>query len=101
MSVYGEPIFHKQTENSEEYQCILTDYIEFLNNTREEQKGWFQQDKGEAHISDSSMTFIQEFLAERVTSVVYGLQSSGHFFMGHLEEWQKEPAYNFDEIKNR
>ncbi len=34
-----EPIFHKQTVNSDEYQRILTDIMALLNNTREKQKG--------------------------------------------------------------
>ncbi len=63
------PIFHKQTVNSEEHQCILSDFIALLYNTREERKVWLQQDNAKVHISDSLMIFIRKFFEERVISV--------------------------------
>ncbi len=63
------PIFHRQTLTSEEYQCIYTDFIALLNNTRKERIGWFQQDNAKAHTSDWSMTFIHKVFEERVFPV--------------------------------
>ncbi len=47
-----DPIFHKQNVNGEECQCILTKFVMLLNNTREEQKGWFQLDNAKVLTSD-------------------------------------------------
>ncbi len=55
--------------NSEKYQCILTDFIVLLDNTREEQKGWIQQNNTKARISDLSMMFIRKFFEGGVISV--------------------------------